>query len=291
MSAVELTGAPVAAPRPPRGARLRRLGVVGVVSAGVIAIAAVVALLGPLIAPHDPNAGTLSDAYVGPVPGHPLGFDALGRDLLSRLLVGARTSLVGPLVVVVVATALGTMLAVTAAWRGGWTDAAVSASTDLLFAFPGILLAVVVATAFGASLVAASVTLIIAFTPFFTRVLRAAAQRERVQPYVAALEVQGFSATTICLRHIVPNLLPLIVAQATTLFSYAIVALASISFLGLGIQPPQADWGLMVSAGQAGLTEGYPAECLAAGACIVIVATAFNLLGERLTERAGGRVA
>ena len=116
--------------------------------------------------------------------------------------------------------------------------------------------------------------------------LRGAALKERTQAYIAALEVQGASATSVCLRHLIPNIAPLIVAQATILFGYAMVDLAAISFLGLGVQPPTANWGVMISENQAGLLQGYPLPALAAGACIVLVVIAVNVLGERLFEQA-----
>ena len=124
--------------------------------------------------------------------------------------------------------------------------------------------------------------------PYVARVLRGAALKERGQPYVAALEVQGASGTSICLRHIVPNILPLIVAQATILFGWAMVDLAAISFLGLGVQPPAPNWGVMISENQPGILQGYPLPALAAGLCIVGVVIAFNVLGERLFERGPG---
>ena len=121
------------------------------------------------------------------------------------------------------------------------------------------------AAVFGAGLTAAAVALAIAYMPYVARVLRGAALRERGQPYVAALEVQGASATSICLRHIVPNMLPLIVAQATIMFGWAMVDLAAISFLGLGVQPPAPNWGVMISENQPGILQGYPLPALAAG--------------------------
>jgi peptide/nickel transport system permease protein len=117
-------------------------------------------------------------------------------------------------------------------------------------------------------------------------VVRSAALRERARDYIAALEVQGIRATVICVKHLGRNLLPLIVAQGAVLFGYAMVDLAAISFLGLGVRPPQADWGVMVSTGQSGVLQGYPLESLASGVCIVVVVIAVNILGERLTERA-----
>jgi peptide/nickel transport system permease protein len=269
-------------------ALVRATGPAGITSAVVIGAATLVAILGPTLAPETPFLGQLSYSYVGPTAGHPLGFDGQGRDLLSRLLVGARTSMLGALAVVVICILVGTLLAVSAAWRRGAYDAFVSSGLDVLFAFPGILLAILAATVFGAGLVAASLALAVAYTPYVARVLRGAALRERSQEYVAALEVQGASAVSICLRHLIPNMLPLIVAQATILFGYAMVDLAAISFLGLGVQPPNPDWGVMISENQSGVVQGYPLAALAAGICIVLVVVAFNILGERLYEQAQG---
>ena len=276
--------------RVPRGGRalglLRATGLPGLASATVIAVATVVALAGPLIAPYSPTLPDLALAFVGPSGGHLLGFDFEGRDVLSRLLAGAQSSMLGPLAVVIGSLLIGTLLAVVAAWRRGVVDSVVSAGLDILFAFPGILLAVLAAAVFGAGLPAASIALAIAYMPYVARVLRGAALRERGQPYVAALEVQGASATSICLRHIIPNIMPLIVAQATILFGYAMVDLAAVSFLGLGIQPPAPNWGVMISENQGGIQQGYPLPALAAGACIVAVVIAFNVLGERLLAQA-----
>jgi peptide/nickel transport system permease protein len=265
---------------------LKATGPIGIASAVVIAIAVLVAIFGTLLAPYDPNLSDLSLSWVAPTGGHLLGFDGQGRDLLSRLLAGAHTSILGPLVVVILCMLAGTFLAVTAAWRRGAVDSAISSGLDIMFAFPGILLAVLAASVFGAGLLAAAVALAIAYTPYVARVLRAAALKERSQQYVAALEVQGASATSICVRHLIPNMLPLIVAQSTILFGYAMVDLAAISFLGLGVQPPAPDWGVMISENQPGIFQGYPLSALLPGLCIVLVVVAFNLLGERLFEQA-----
>jgi peptide/nickel transport system permease protein len=265
---------------------LRSTGVAGIVSAAVVALAIGLAVLGPALAPYNPDLPSLGSAFVGPAGGHLLGFDFEGRDVLSRLLAGAQTSMIGPLAVVAAAMALGTAIAVIAAWRQGPLDTVLSSGLDILFAFPGILLAVLAAAIFGAGLTAASIALAIAYMPYVARVLRGAALRERGQPYVAALEVQGSSGTSICLRHIVPNMLPLIVAQATIMFGWAMVDLAAVSFLGLGVQPPTPNWGVMISENEPGILQGYPLPALAAGLCIVGVVIAFNVLGERLFEQA-----
>jgi peptide/nickel transport system permease protein len=282
-------GLTVVAPGTRRGrslSGLRGTGVAGMVSAAVIALATFAAIFGPLIAPYNPNLPNLSLAWVAPGGGHLLGYDFQGRDVFSRLLVGAQSSMLGPLAVVVLSMAAGALLAVIAAWRRGAVDSVISSGLNILFAFPGILLAVMATAIFGAGLTAAAIALSIAYMPYVARVLRGVALRERSQPYVAALEVQGSSATAICLRHLIPNMLPLIVAQATIMFGWAMVDLAAISFLGLGVQPPQANWGVMISENQTGILQGYPLPALSAGVCIVAVVIAFNVLGERLFEQA-----
>ena len=258
---------------------------VAVVCLIVIGIALLIAIIGPAIAPHDPNDSNLNNAYVGPVSGHPLGFDGQGRDLLSRLLAGARTSILGPAVVVGLSLIAGVVLAIVSAWRGGWTDSGISALMDILFAFPGILLAVLAVAVFGAGLPAAVIALAIAYTPYLARGVRAGAVSEAAKDYVAALRVEGLSAWRICFRHFVPNILPLIVAQSISAFAYATVDLAAISYLGLGVQQPQSDWGLMVATGQQGVIEGYPTEAIAAGICLVVAVLSFSVLGDRLLSR------
>ena len=262
----------------------RRLGAAGTASAVVLALAVLAAILGPQLAPDNPTLPDLQLAWVGPVTGHLLGFDFEGRDVLSRLLAGAQSSMLGPLLVVVLAMAGGAVFALAAAWRRGATDAVISSGMDILFAFPGILLAVLAATVFGAGLTAAAVALSIAYLPYVARVLRSGALRERNQPYVQALEVQGVSVARICLAHILPNMSRIIVAQATVLFGYAMVDLAAISFLGLGVQPPAANWGVLISENEPGILQGYPLAALAGGACVVAVVIAVNVLGERLFE-------
>jgi peptide/nickel transport system permease protein len=265
-----------------RAAMLRAIGPLGIASAVVIVVAIIAAVAGGWLAPDNPDLPNLSLSFVGPTAGHLLGYDFEGRDVLSRLLAGARTAMLGPIAVVFMSMTAGALLALAAAWRRGVTDAVISSGLDILFAFPGILLAVLAAAVFGAGLWAAAIALAIAYMPYVARVLRGGALKERSLPYVAALEVQGASGTAICLRHIVPNMLPLIVAQATTMIGYAMVDLAAISFLGLGVQPPTPNWGVMIFENEVGIPQGYPLPALAAGTCIVLVVVAFNVLGERL---------
>ena len=288
MTAPGLTKAPGLVRAPRFLAAPGRLGTAGTASAVVLAIAVFAAVFGPWLAPDNPDLPNLQIAWVGPAAGHLLGFDFEGRDVLSRLLAGAQSAMLGPLVVVMLAMAGGAVFALIGAWRRGATDAVISSGMDILFAFPGILLAVLATTVFGAGLTAAAVALSIAYLPYVARVLRAGALRERNQPYVQALEVQGATAARICLAHILPNMSRVIVAQATVLFGDAMVDLAAISFLGLGVQPPAANWGVMISENELGILQGYPLSALAPGFAIVIVVIAFNVLGERLFEQAQG---
>jgi len=208
--------------------------------------------------------------------------------VLSRLMVGARSTIVGAAFVALIAVFIGTTLAITTAWFGGKIDAGVSIGVDVLFAFPGILLAVLAAAVFGPSLFSAALALSLAYSPYVARVLRGAALKERAMTYIAALEVQGFGAWRLCVRHLLPNISSLIVAQGTILFGFAMVDLAAISFLGLGVQTPQSDWGVMVSDGKTSLLQGYPLVSLSAVLCIVAVVAAVSFLGDRLDASSKG---
>lgn len=272
--------------------RLRRsgsLGASGRIAAGVLVAIVLLAVLGPLLAPVDPNAVSLSEAYQDPSAGHLLGTDGNGRDLLARLLIGAQTAMLGPFLVVLVSTVLGTALALAAVWFGGWFDQVSVRVMDAVFAFPGLLLAILATALFGAGLTAAIAALAIAYIPYIGRIVRSAALRERNLPYVAALRVQGVRGLLISLRHILPNIAGLIVANATLAFGFALMDLAGLSFIGLGVQPPTADWGATVGTGMWGILQGHPDEALFASALIVITVAAVNVLGDRLTERSEAR--
>lgn len=256
----------------------------------ICVLVVLMAILAPWIAPYDPNALDPLNAYAPFSPAHPLGTDDLGRDLLSRLIHGSRTSLAGPLIVVLAAGTVGATVAIAAAWFGGWFDALLSRALDVLFAFPGLVLAITVAALFGSGFITPVVALSLAFVPVIARVMRAAALRERNLPYIEALRVQGFGAWRICLRHLVPNLAPLLMVQAAIGFGYAMIDLASISFLGLGLQPPAADWGLMIANGQPSILAGFPQQSIAAAVAVVITVVAFTAVAERLATRFGGEV-
>lgn len=278
----ELTAA---APTARRAGRLARVDWVAALCAAFIGLVVVVAVLAPLIAPHDPNQVDILRAHEGPSAEHLLGTDSLGRDLLSRLMYGARLSLIGPALIVVIATVAGTAAAIAAAWFGGWFDGLTSRVLDILFAFPGLIFAVLAVALFGPGLLAPVIALSIAYLPYDGRVLRSVALRERQLPYIQACYVAGLPTRAITVRHLLPNILPFVLVQATLSFGYALVDLAAVSYLGLGVAPPAAEWGLMVANGQASILAGHPQESLFAGALIVATVVAFNLLGDRLATR------
>lgn len=269
--------------------KVRRIRGSVTIAGGVLGLFLVVALVGPVVAPHDPNAVSLADVFGPASLSHPLGFDVSGRDLFSRLLVGARTAIVGPLILVVASTVVGVALALVAAWRGGIADAVISRLFDVTLALPGLLLAIVAAAVFGASLTTAALALSISYVPYIGRVVRGEAMRERHRPYVQAAWLQGMSATRICLTQILPNVLPLVIAQVVLALSYAVIDLAAVSYLGLGIQPPTADWGTMVATGQSSVLQGYPVEIVTTSLCIVALVMSLGVLGDALGERADRR--
>ncbi|MGW4892756.1 ABC transporter permease [Kitasatospora sp. NPDC004240] len=256
---------------------------------GFTVLVVLAALLAPWLAPYDPNEADLSAALAGPSADHPLGVDAAGRDTLSRLLLGARTSLLGPLGVVAFATLAGVAVGVTAAWRGGWPDSVLSRSTELIFAFPGMLLAILIVAISGEGLLAPVIALSIAYLPYVSRLTRSLVLAERARPYVAAYQVQGHSSLQICLRHVIPNIAPVVLAQSTINFGYALMDLAGLSFLGLGVPALTPDWGRMVFDGQTAVQHGYPLSAILPCVLIVLTVVAFNVVGERHADRVAGR--
>ena len=257
-----------------------RLYVASLVIFGIIAL---IALIGPWVAPFDPT-----ELYVGPVNGvasgqNALGTDDLGRDILSRILHGAGVSVFAPIIIVLLSTVAGSALAVTAAWFGGVTRSVIARLIDVIFAIPGLVLAVLAVAMFGKGLLAPIIALSVAYIPVVARLTQTAASRELGKPYIAALRVQGVSSAAICFRHLVPALIPIVAAQMAVGFGYAMLDLAAISFLGLGQQPPAADWGSMISAGKAGVLAGAPEQALFPAIFVVITVLAVSIIGARVT--------
>ncbi|MFJ3905494.1 ABC transporter permease [Streptomyces sp. NPDC090025] len=271
---------------------LRALGAQGpLFTAAVLVLAALVlvAVFAPLIAPYDPEGMDLSASLVGTSGDHLLGTDQSGRDVLSRLLHGARTGLLGPLLVVAVSTVLGTALGVIAGWRGGWADTLLSRSMDLVFAIPGLLVAIMLVAVVGSGMTGPVVAMAVAYTPYVGRLVRGIARQEKARPYLEAYRVQGWSGWTICVRHLLPNIAPTVLAQSAMNFGYALMDLAALSFLGFGVQPPTADWGAMINEGQSAIQQGAMLPALAPSFAIVLAVVAFGIVGEGIADRIAKR--
>ena len=249
----------------------------------VLASIILVAILAPLVAPFDPNALNLLNGLQSPSWAHPLGQDASGRDVLSRLVWGARLSLLGPSAVVGIALAVGVPIGLGAGWRGGWIDLVASRATDALLAFPPLLLAIVIAAAFGAGFRTAIIAITITYVPVLARVVRGLVLVEREKTYVEALRSQGFRALAIVFRHVLPNVAPGVGVQAALSFGYALIDLAALSFLGLGVQPPTSDWGAMLAEGRTSLLLN-PTEVSVVAVTIAVAVVSINVLADAFTS-------
>lgn len=252
---------------------------------GVIVLLLVAcAIFAPLIAPMDPTDGELSASLVGPGhEGYALGTDKNGRDVLSRLIFGTRTALGGALMVVIISEIIGVPIGIWAAYRGGWVDETITRIWDMLLAFPPLLLAFAVVAAFGPGLPKAAFALGILYVPFIARVVRSVTLVQKEMAYTEAARALGYPQSRIIFRHILPNCVSPIIVVTTIDVAYAMLDLAALSFLGLGVQPPTADWGTMLSEGQLVLLNA-PHLAVAAGSAIVIAVLGFNLLGDGLRD-------
>lgn len=281
---------PTTAVRVLRAPRVRRSSGLFWGSVVLLAVVTLAAIFAPWVAPFDPDEVDFLDFYGSPNAVHWLGTDGLGRDTLSRMIFGARTALLGPLLVVVFSTVIGILLGLLAGWRGGWIDAVLSRVFDLVFAFPALLIAIMAVALFGKGLVAPVIAMSLAYAPFVARLTRSLVSAERNRPYVAAYRVQGFSGLWIALRRVLPNVTPVVGAQSTLNFGYVLAELAGLSFLGLGVQAPQADWGAMINEAQAGLVGGHFLPAMVPAIAVVLVVVAVNIIGEELSDRIGGSV-
>lgn len=286
LAVLPATALPALRPRLRINALTDRLGIVGIVAASALGVIVLVAVFAPLVAPYDPNEPDLLNVLGNPSAAHWFGTDALGRDILSRLIWGARLTLVGPGLVILFSTVVGTMLALTAAWFRGRVDTAISWVLDVMFAVPGIVFALIAVALFGPSFGTVIAGLTVAYIPYVARVVRGAALRERSMPYISAAWLQGQRGSSITTWQLLPNLAPLIVAQAVSSLGFAVIDLAAVSFLGLGVQPPTADLGLMVKSGFDSVLRGFFAESQSAGTLIVLIVLCVTVIGDRLTASA-----
>ena len=242
-----------------------------------------VAVFAPLIAPYDPTQQSWTAIRKPPSQQHWFGTDESGRDLLSRVIYGARASLLAGVVSISIALALGVPIGLLAGYGGRWIDAVISRITDAMLAIPFLILAIALAAFLGPSLHNAMIAIGLTATPIFVRLTRGQVMAVKVEDYVEAARAVGNPPVRIALKHILPNILPALIVQATISIATAIIAEASLSFLGLGQQPPAPSWGSMLNTAQRFLTNA-PWMAVWPGVAIFLAVLSFNILGDGLRD-------
>ena len=263
-----------------RRAAAARLAPFGV---AVLLAALVVAALAPVIAPHNPLKQNLDDALARPSVHHPLGTDNVGRDVLSRVIWGTRISLVAGFASVAIALAVGGLLGLAAGYAGGRTDGLVMRLMDAVLSFPPLVLALALGAVLGAGLTGVVIALGVVYTPTFARLMRGQVLSITAREYVDAARALGAPGWRIAWRHVLPNATAPIVIQASLSVAFAILAEASLSFLGLGIQPPAASWGSMINAGR-GYLQQAPWIVFGPGAALFVTVVGLNFVGDALRD-------
>ena len=228
-----------------------RAALIGLV---LVLINIVLALIGPILAPHDPFEQSLIDRRRSPSLHHLMGTDSFGRDVLSRILYGARTTILIGLLVVGISMLIGLMLGVLAGFFGGLVDTILMRSMDFVLSFPYFFLAILIVAILGPSLINAAIAVSITFIPQYARVVRGATLALKEEQYIEASKAMGSSNFRIIIEHIIPNLIGPVIVLATTGVATAVIMVSALSFLGMGAQPPTAEWGLMVSEGRSYVT-------------------------------------
>ena len=260
---------------------LRRRGaMLGLV---IVLIFIVLAVFAPLLAPYDPVATSWSAVRTAPSADYWFGTDEIGRDVLSRVIWGARASLLAGLVSVCISMSLGVPIGLLAAYVGGWTDGLISRFTDSMLAVPFLILAIALAAFLGPSLTNAMIAIGVSATPIFIRLTRAQVLAVKVEDFVEAARAVGNPHWRIALRHILPNVLPPLIVQATLAIAAAIIAEASLSFLGLGQQPPAPSWGSMLNTAK-NYVDNSPWMAIWPGLSIFLLVLSFNLFGDGLRD-------
>ena len=260
--------------------RRNRLALVGLIIVGALLVAAAGA---PWLAPADPAKQSLIEKRAKPGGKFLLGADEFGRDILSRVIYGSRVALVVGLLSVALALALGLTLGCLAGFAGGWVDALVMRATEILLAFPYLLLAIAVVSALGTGVLNTTIAVGIWGTPAVIRIVRSAVLSARETEYVRAAWALGASTLQVLVRHVLRNILPTVVVYSTLFMANAILVEAALSFLGLGVQPPTPSWGLMVSTGR-DLLLVAPHVATIPGLAIMVAVLGFNLLGDGLRD-------
>ena len=266
---------------PPLRRLLRRRGALFGLAAVVFFV--LLAFLAPWISPHDPLATSWSAVRKAPSAAYLFGTDEIGRDVLSRVIWGTRASLMAGVISVGISLALGVPVGLLAGYAGGWTDAFISRFTDAMLACPFLILAIALAAFLGPSLANAMVAIGISATPIFIRLTRAQVLAAKVEDYVEAARALGNPHLRIALRHILPNIVAPLIVQATLAIAAAIIAEASLSFLGLGQQPPAPSWGSMLNTAK-NYVDNAPWMAIWPGLSIFLLVLSFNLLGDGLRD-------
>ena len=266
---------------PPLRRLLRRRGALFGLAAVVFFV--LLAVLAPWISPHDPLATSWSAVRKAPSAAYLFGTDEIGRDVLSRVIWGTRASLMAGVISVGISLALGVPVGLLAGYAGGWTDAFISRFTDAMLACPFLILAIALAAFLGPSLANAMVAIGISATPIFIRLTRAQVLAAKVEDYVEAARALGNPHLRIALRHILPNIVAPLIVQATLAIAAAIIAEASLSFLGLGQQPPAPSWGSMLNTAK-NYVDNAPWMAIWPGLSIFLLVLSFNLLGDGLRD-------
>jgi len=251
--------------------------------AAVMLLAVLAALAAPLLAPYDPLSQNLGNTLARPGRAHLLGTDNVGRDVLSRVIWGTRVSLVAGLVSVALAMVAGSLLGILAGYCGGRVDGLAMRLMDAVLSFPPLVLALALGAVLGAGLGGVLVALGVVYTPTFARLMRGQVLSVTARDYVDAARALGASGWRVAWRHVVPNAMNPIIVQASLSVAFAILAEASLSFLGLGIQPPQASWGSMINAGR-GYLQQAPWIVFGPGAALFVTVVGLNFVGDAVCD-------
>ena len=254
-----------------------------IISTMVLFIIVGVAIFAYQIAPQDPNEITLSEILQGPSAKHILGTDKTGRDNFSRIVVGSRTTILSALFVVLISMAIGIPYGMVSGYYGGWLDKILMRISDVILSFPSLLLAFLFVAAFGRGVTNAVIALGIVYVPMLARLTRSLVLIEKNKVYVDAARSVGFSNAHILLFEILPNCISTILVQSMLDIGYAILDLAAMSFLGLGVQPPTADWGAMLEDGRS-IIQIEPMTAIAPGIMIVVTVVAINIFGDGISQ-------
>lgn len=260
-----------------------------VISAIILLLLILAVIFAPLIAPYDPEELDLANKLQGISPEHILGTDKVGRDIFSRALYGGRTTMLSAFAVVLISIVIGIPVGLISGYYGGKVDMVTNSVWNIILSFPSILLAFVLMGVMGKGILAGIIALGIVYIPMISRLTRSITLVEKNKTYVEAAKVLGFSNARILFRHILPNCISTIMAELTIDLAYAILDLAGLSFLGVGVQPPQSDWGYMLSDSQQYLNSN-PIQALVPGILIIVVVITLNLLSNEITTHTDAKL-